>query len=86
MMSNSNFINGQEIDNCLNNEILNSMKEQFEALNNRKSTMEENQSKRYGWSYQCDKCDFTAVKVEELKSHVEAVYRHGVQHLLYFHY
>ena len=48
MMSNSNFINGQEIvnfDNCLNNEILNSMKEQFEALNNRKSTMEENQSK-----------------------------------------
>ena len=38
-----------------------------------------------GWSYQCDECDFTAVKVEELKCHVEAVHRDGVQHLLYLH-
>ena len=27
------------------------------------------------WSYQCDKCDFTAVKVEDQKSHMEAVHR-----------
>ena len=31
-----------------------------------------------GWSYQCDECDYAAVKREELKSHVEAVHRDGV--------
>ena len=31
-----------------------------------------------GWSYQCDECDFAAVKREELKSYVEAVRRYGV--------
>ena len=30
-----------------------------------------------GWSYQCDECDFAAVKREELKSHVEAIHRDG---------
>ena len=28
--------------------------------------------------YQCDKCDFEAVKREELKSHVEADHRDGI--------
>ena len=37
------------------------------------------------WSYQCNECDYAAVKREELKSHVEAVHRDGVQHLLYLH-
>ena len=27
--------------------------------------------------YQCDQCNFVAVKTEELKSHVEAVHRDG---------
>ena len=27
--------------------------------------------------YQCNECDFTAVKMEELKSHVDAVHRDG---------
>ena len=31
-----------------------------------------------GWSYQCDECDFAAVKREELKSYVDAVRRYGV--------
>ena len=28
-------------------------------------------------NYQCDKCDFAAVKTEKLKSHVKAVHRDG---------
>ena len=32
-----------------------------------------------------DECDFTAVKGEGLKSHVEAVHRDGVQHRLYLY-
>ena len=28
-------------------------------------------------NYQCDKCDFAAVKTEKLKSHVKAVNRDG---------
>ena len=29
-------------------------------------------------AYQCDKCDFTTVKSEELKSHVESVHMGGI--------
>ena len=30
-----------------------------------------------GWDYQCDECDFAAVRTEELKSHVKTVHRDG---------